>query len=471
MDHDALGEAAGSGPRKRAATKCFTCGGEGHMARDCTSTRCHYCGRQGHIAKTCPMGQAGCKHPDQLFVFCDKLDDVSQPPGRTSSLAPLAPPLQDCGSDAQGTTNSATAADSNCFVRRFVVPLSRARPDFTLSDLVDGRLDVACRCVSSALMRSQGVRANTQILLSFPPCAPQGEEAGAATGDGSGRRSVCIAVTGGLVREVHPDEADIAKRLRLALDSQLPHWTPNPTERGAAGEGGATQESARGEESKQKRKQREALTAKLNRGFECREAEGGARKVVRDLLDYALERAGDGSGAAAAAPVQASSVQASAQENSRLCSAAARAPPLVILHLDPQGERLEEFLHRLRGLWWPDTAADTAEAGASAPAPAPAARESNTVAGVKEVVVLVGDDRGLSHDDVAAFRQCASEVGALFASVSLGASMLLASHCIVITHYLLDSILHQCPSRMWAAPPKAVIKRRKQTQARRKGKG
>jgi hypothetical protein len=200
MDHDALGEAAGSGPRKRAATKCFTCGGEGHMARDCTSTRCHYCGRQGHIAKTCPMGQAGCKHPDQLFVFCDKLDDVSQPPGRTSSLAPLAPPLQDCGSDAQGTTNSATAADSNCFVRRFVVPLSRARPDFTLSDLVDGRLDVACRyasygiillcvpcscgiilctalhtrptvndaspsrvnesrCVSSALMRSQGVRA------------------------------------------------------------------------------------------------------------------------------------------------------------------------------------------------------------------------------------------------------------------------------------------------------------------------
>ena len=36
-------------------------------------------------------------------------------------------------------------------------------------------------------------------------------------------------------------------------------------QRGAAGEGGATQESARGEESKQKRKQREALTAKLNR--------------------------------------------------------------------------------------------------------------------------------------------------------------------------------------------------------------
>ena len=42
-------------------------------------------------------------------------------------------------------------------------------------------------------------------------------------------------------------------------------------------------------------------------------------------------------------------------------------------------------------------------------------------------------------------RQYAQEVGALFARVSLGSSMLLASHCIVITHYLLDSILHQVP--------------------------
>ena len=28
------------------------------------------------------------------------------------------------------------------------------------------------------------------------------------------------------------------------------------------------------------------------------------------------------------------------------------------------------------------------------------------MAGVKEVVVLVGDDRGLAHEDVAAFRSC-----------------------------------------------------------------
>ena len=49
--------------------------------------------------------------------------------------------------------------------------------------------------------------------------------------------------------------------------------------------------------------------------------------------------------------------------------------------------------------------------------------------------------------------------------------MLLSSHCIVIVHYLLDSLLHTCPSRMWAPPSKAIIKRRKQTQARRKGAG
>jgi len=64
---------------------------------------------------------------------------------------------------------------------------------------------------------------STQILLSFPPCGQQGEEATERAGSA---KCVSIAVTGALVRELRPDEGDIAKRLRLALDSQLPHWAP-----------------------------------------------------------------------------------------------------------------------------------------------------------------------------------------------------------------------------------------------------
>ena len=64
---------------------------------------------------------------------------------------------------------------------------------------------------------------STQILLSFPPCGKQSEEAKEHAGSA---KSVSIAVTGALVRELRPDEGDIAKRLSLALHSQLPHWAP-----------------------------------------------------------------------------------------------------------------------------------------------------------------------------------------------------------------------------------------------------
>jgi len=150
------------GPQKKNhKTKCFTCSGQGHLARDCPSTRCHYCGRKGHIAKTCPMGMVGSKHPGQLFVFCDKLDQDAESsdskdhvPDNTHSSAPAAPPSQDAekchaappSQDAGKCHPTAgIVTQSECFVRRFIVPLSRARPDFSLSDLADGRLDVACR--------------------------------------------------------------------------------------------------------------------------------------------------------------------------------------------------------------------------------------------------------------------------------------------------------------------------------------
>ena len=39
-----------------------------------------------------------------------------------------------------------------CFVRRFVVPLHRARADFALDDLREGRIDLAARLVGAALV-------------------------------------------------------------------------------------------------------------------------------------------------------------------------------------------------------------------------------------------------------------------------------------------------------------------------------
>ena len=56
--------------------------------------------------------------------------------------------------------------------------------------------------------------------------------------------------------------------------------------------------------------------------------------------------------------------------------------PLVILHLDLEGERLESFLLRLRSMWWPAAA----EANANPRSPAPEPRVSDKVDGVKEKV-------------------------------------------------------------------------------------
>ena len=54
--------------------------------------------------------------------------------------------------------------------------------------------------------------------------------------------------------------------------------------------------------------------------------------------------------------------------------------------------------------------------------------------------------------------------------MSLGGAMLLASHCIVLMHHYLDTHLHTCPSKLWGDPGKGVMKRRKQSQKRRKAK-
>lgn len=90
-----------------------------------------------------------------------------------------------------------------CFWRRFIVPLGSASAEkFNPADpRGSGRADVGLRCISAGLFRSQGLRHNSQICLSF-------EKSGHT-----------IEVTGALARGLVPDEGALATRVRAGLDA------------------------------------------------------------------------------------------------------------------------------------------------------------------------------------------------------------------------------------------------------------
>ena len=94
---------------------------------------------------------------------------------------------------AAGSEDSAA-----CFARRFIVPLHRAAPDFDLGNLTVGRVDVGCRCTSAAIFRSQSLRHNTELRLCF-------------------REERVVCISGGLVRNLTPDEKCISSRMHRAL--------------------------------------------------------------------------------------------------------------------------------------------------------------------------------------------------------------------------------------------------------------
>eukprot|EP00434_Breviolum_minutum_P040000 symbB.v1.2.035538.t1/scaffold4809.1/size34500/1 len=138
-------------------------GKRGHQLSDFHTDGCNHCGQVGHTTKLCIFGA----EPSERFLYCQ-------------SVRPHLP----------------------CFWRRFVIPLQRADAEaFTAEDPRKcGRADVGLRCLSAALFRSQGVRHNTQVCLSF---------------ETSGHT---LEVSGALVRGLVPDEPRIAERVRLALD-------------------------------------------------------------------------------------------------------------------------------------------------------------------------------------------------------------------------------------------------------------
>ena len=141
---------------------CQSCQQTGHLPRHCPKRRCHYCGSQGHSQRECRFG-LGARREDQ-FLRCSP----------------------------------------QCFVRRFVVPLHRAHVDFDATNLRGGRVDLACRLLTAALIASQRLRHNTQLWLPF-------------LGDSERPQTLCVS--GGAVRSLHPCEDDTAARLRHAFDS------------------------------------------------------------------------------------------------------------------------------------------------------------------------------------------------------------------------------------------------------------
>ena len=70
---------------------------------------------------------------------------------------------------------------------------------------------------------------------------------------------------------------------------------------------------------------------------------------------------------------------------------------------------------------------------------------------LEDLVVVLGDDVGLSDDEVAAATRLGEAHGGRVLAASLGPVALLASQCITLVHWHLDAI-HACPAHLWAPP-------------------
>ena len=139
---------------------CRLCGGVGHIAKHCTrqcATECSHCGSTAHTASACTFGALA----EERYLYCRPRaaegpniqvgngDGGSTP--SSSSYPPPTPPLP-------------PLAPSRCFSRHFILPMRLARTDFETRSLRQGRMDVACSCVSAMLFRSQ-VKSLTPISL------------------------------------------------------------------------------------------------------------------------------------------------------------------------------------------------------------------------------------------------------------------------------------------------------------------
>ena len=205
-------------------------------------------------------------------------------------------------------------------------------------------------------------------------------EAEASSSSSSSGPPRVVEVDGALVRDLRPDELSLAKRIRAVSDSA----------------GGARAAAARSEAAQataQSAQQREADADDGPVGLWSRGETRGLSSMPGEMLDalkYALSSAG--------------------------------SPPMLLL-LNANGQFIGDLCSELAS-----NAASTSS--------------TNPLSG--GVVVLLGDDRGLSSDEERQVLALAEKRGSLVKTVSLGEDVLFASHSIVLVHHYLDRALHSC---------------------------
>ena len=339
-------------PRRVAASATASYSGSAALAG---GPVCNHCGRVGHSPRVCSYGL----RDDETFLLC--------------SGGPSAHP---------------------CFPRTFILPLRRATAAFDSDPATfrSGRIDVGLRCVSAALFRSQSLRQNTQVCLCFassePDAAPARRGAGgglnvAASNPAASPR--LVHVHGAFVRDLRPDEASLARRIRAVSDAS----------------GAATARAA-------------AAAAALE------EREAGARGApVPDDGPLGSWSRGELRGF--------SSVEGDTLDAVRRAIAQPGAPPMLMV-LAAGGEFIGDLCTRI---------------AARGPA--------NPLSGV---VVLLGDDRGLTEREEEQLLSLAAARGSEVCRVSLGEDILFASHSIVLVHHYLDRALHSC----FVRPPRLLVR-------------